>query len=69
MSIWPLPEITPSVLSLFLIVVLIEEVKLFKEDVAVSIAFNLVFVDDVYEFNDAVVDSIIPNLVLVEDVY
>jgi hypothetical protein len=49
-------------------VVLIEEVKLFKLLVLVSINPNLVFVLLVYEFNELVAVSITLNLVLLDEV-
>ncbi len=50
-------------MSLLLIVVSIDDVKLFNELVLVSIAPNLVLLELVYEFNELVLVSIAFNLV------
>jgi hypothetical protein len=49
---WALPDITDSVLSLFLIVVFIDSVNKFKLLVDVSILFNLPFCVTLVELND-----------------
>ncbi len=49
---WALPDITDSLLSLFLIVVSIEDVNEFNEPVEVSILVNLPFWVSLVELND-----------------
>ena len=62
-----LPDMTPSVLSLFLIVVSIDEVNKFNELVLVSMLDNLLLADDVNELNEPVIPSILVSLLLTEE--
>ena len=68
MLTWTEPDTTPSVFNLFLIVVLIDEVKLFNELVEVSMALTLVNALDVNEFKLPVLVSMALTLVNALDV-
>jgi hypothetical protein len=64
---WELPDMTPSLFNLDLIVVLMDEVKVFKLPVLVSIADNLLIADAVNVFKLPSALSKLPILVLTEE--